>query len=158
MNNNVIVDRLSTIGDKAEVFTEICGAGDKKIILSSKKTDEVLEKINENQSGYLEVSKKYDDKIDSSKSKKAKWLKWKQDSDNKLVNFELYEMKEDNRGKFLFELALTKKQVEDFNPIHQYYTNVLEQIKLAEEKAKLLEPDFLSRNEDEDENPYLNKQ
>lgn len=156
MKKNFITARLSSFNNKTIASAELTMKSGKTTTFSLDKLNTIIAQKEKQNTGSVEISKQYTDQTDSKKNRDAKIIKWIQ-SDNDIV-FELYILNTEGKWKFTDESILTNAQLEAFIPIANYYSDILEQIKLAEEKAKLVEPDFLSRNEDEDENPYLDKQ
>jgi len=145
MKKNFITARFTKFQGKTDVYVELNGDGENTISLSIAKWDEVQEQMEKHPVSNIEIAKAYQDRTDATKSRDAKLLKWNQKREDKLVEFELYTMSEDEKAKFQFEVIVTNEQLDEFAPILKYYKCILEEIREGIEAEKLAKTNLLTR-------------
>ncbi|RLA82648.1 MAG: hypothetical protein DRG78_06580 [Epsilonproteobacteria bacterium] len=105
--------------------------------VSSIKWNEIIEGLNSNDKGKIQLSKAFKDRPE----KVLQWIK----NDDETITIEIYHLTSDKKWTFQHEYIITIDDIEAFAPIHAYNMNIMQSIKKELTDEALVDTSFLTR-------------
>lgn len=106
--------------------------------ISSNKYNKLLEDLNEEvENGRLVLAEVFNDKP-------ARLIQWVKSSEN--ILFEIFHSRDNKEWKFSHEYTLTYDDLQNFSPIYEYSSNIVDAIKKEQADKELTGTTFLTRD------------